>query len=354
MIDAITGLRGIAVMLVLAVHTMPGYFPGGFIGVDVFFVISGFLITTTALRDLEHRRFTLANFFKRRAVRILPPLLLTLVVSTVIAIIIGMDATTLKRGVISSLLFATNWARIVYDHPLGLFGHLWSIAIEEQFYLAYPIVLVLLARWRRLERLRSLLLLTLGVMWLGKLHHWMNGFDYWTVYHATHLRPTGLVFGCLAAIFSRDGKIDLPTGNILPVFFLCLLAAVTVMAKSEWVLTNLLIIDLVCLTTALVMIQLTTGRKTKPLPIFENPVLRAVGQISYSLYLSHLPVWYLYFHIKTGLFGIPLLDYQLFWAILLVIPLMLAVAAVFYRISEKPFLDMRSRLRQTPAISAAA
>ncbi|SDQ51338.1 acyltransferase family protein [Leucobacter chromiiresistens] len=155
-LGGLDGLRAIAVGLVLGYHLFPGWLPGGFLGVDVFFAISGFLITTLLLR--EHRstgRIALRHFWKRRARRLLPALGLVLVVSTSLALLADRDLLVgIGRQIAGAALFVSNWTSIAAgsdyfarDAP-ELFRHTWSLAIEEQYYIVLPLLLLLVLRIR--------------------------------------------------------------------------------------------------------------------------------------------------------------------------------------------------------------
>jgi peptidoglycan/LPS O-acetylase OafA/YrhL len=150
----VDGLRALAVLAVILFHAFPKMLPGGFVGVDVFFVISGYLITQIILSDLEKQQFTLANFYGRRIRRIFPALILVLIASTAAAWhLIGPDElNSFFKNVFASALFSAN---LMLFSETGYFDvaahakpllHLWSLGIEEQFYLAWPLVLMLTPR----------------------------------------------------------------------------------------------------------------------------------------------------------------------------------------------------------------
>ncbi|MBN0041313.1 acyltransferase [Cellulosimicrobium cellulans] len=154
------GLRALAVAVVVAFHLAPATFPGGYVGVDVFFVLSGFLITTLLVREHRDRhRVGLRSFWVRRARRLLPALGLVVAVCTAAAAVVGGDVLV---GIGSQLLgaatFTSNWVDVAsgatYSGALlpHLFGNLWSLAVEEQFYLLWPLVVVLLCVARPLRR----------------------------------------------------------------------------------------------------------------------------------------------------------------------------------------------------------
>jgi peptidoglycan/LPS O-acetylase OafA/YrhL len=149
----IDGLRALAVTAVVAFHLMPGWLPGGFLGVDVFFVISGYLISGLVLAQLRVGRFSITTFYLRRARRILPALLLMLFVVSLLALLILVPAElrSFAHELIASVAFVPNLAlladvgyfdKLAYTKPLL---HLWSLGVEEQFYLIWPAVLVVVA-----------------------------------------------------------------------------------------------------------------------------------------------------------------------------------------------------------------
>lgn len=153
----IDGLRAIAVSAVLLYHAFPGRLPGGFVGVDVFFVISGFLISGIILAAARQDRFSFAHFYARRIRRIFPALAIVLiaVLATGWFVMYADDFARLGRHVMAGAAFLSNfelWNESSYFDlaaDLKPLLHLWSLGIEEQFYLAWPIVLAVAARWRR-------------------------------------------------------------------------------------------------------------------------------------------------------------------------------------------------------------
>src|ERR1700736_3275815 len=152
----IDGLRAIAVMLVVIFHAFPEAMPGGFIGVDIFFVISGFLITGIIARELEQKRFSLLAFYQRRIRRIFPALIVVLCTTLVLGWLWMLPAAyaQLSADVFSSAAFFANIALLLQSGYFDIESakkpllHLWSLGIEEQFYLVWPLLLMLVARLR--------------------------------------------------------------------------------------------------------------------------------------------------------------------------------------------------------------
>ena len=149
----IDGLRAIAVMLVLNYHAFPHALPGGFVGVDVFFVISGFLITDIIARELGEKRFSLPGFYARRIRRIFPALIVVLAALLVLGWLWMLPAAYAQLGsdVFASAAFSANIALLLQSGYFDLESarkpllHLWSLGIEEQFYVAWPLILLLIA-----------------------------------------------------------------------------------------------------------------------------------------------------------------------------------------------------------------
>src|SRR3979411_1808541 len=152
----IDGLRAIAVMLVVNFHAFPEAMPGGFIGVDIFFVISGFLITGIIVRELDQQRFSLLAFYNRRIRRIFPALIVVLCATLVLGALWMLPApyAQLSADVFSSAAFFANIALLLQSGYFNIESakkpllHLWSLGIEEQFYLFWPLILMLVARMR--------------------------------------------------------------------------------------------------------------------------------------------------------------------------------------------------------------
>ncbi len=170
----IDGLRAVAVLSVIAYHMRRDTLPGGYLGVDIFFVLSGFLITSILWGEVREGSFSIARFYDRRIRRIMPALSLLLIVATPVAaaLLLPADLIGYGRSLVATLCFAANFyfwrdtnyfARAAEDKPLL---HLWSLGVEEQFYILFPLILALLwRRWPRhaLAAIAALTLLSLGV-----------------------------------------------------------------------------------------------------------------------------------------------------------------------------------------------
>ncbi len=337
------GLRAIAVSTVILFHLTPGLLSGGYLGVDIFFVISGFLITTLLLRERAATgRITLRAFWARRARRLLPALALVVLASTTAALIIGGDVLVgIARQILGAATFSYNWLAIAsqtsyFDSTTPeLFRNLWSLAVEEQFYLVWPLVisaLVLVKRrgWR-LALVTLLALASISAM-VGLAS---AAVEPTRLYYGTDTHSFGLAIGAALAVLALDWsprplewrrvtQLVLPILGALSVVGLLVLSYLLV-EDSEWVFRGGLV--LVAVLTALAIAGSVApgsflGRALDVLP------LRVVGERSYGLYLWHWPA----FVLVTA--AAPALDPWVIGGVALAITVV--AATLSYRFVEQP------------------
>lgn len=223
------GLRALAVVAVVAFHLAPGAVPGGYVGVDVFFVLSGFLITTLLVREHRDRhRVALRAFWARRARRLLPALALVVAVCTAAAAVVGGDVLVgIGPQLLGAGTFTSNWVDVAggasYSGALlpHLFGNLWSLAVEEQFYLLWPLAVILVCVVRPLRRrapwiVGGLALASAALMAL--LHE--PGTDPTRVYVGTDTHLFAVMAGAALAFWHvrpvERSDADAPAGTLLP------------------------------------------------------------------------------------------------------------------------------------------
>jgi peptidoglycan/LPS O-acetylase OafA/YrhL len=291
----IDGLRAIAVIPVIFFHGGLSLFAGGFVGVDVFFVISGYLITNIIIKDLHDENFNLIEFYERRARRILPALFSVMLFCMPLAWIWLMpnDMKNFSESLISASLFSSNflfWKESGYfdiSSELKPLIHTWSLAIEEQFYILFPLFLII--TWRFGTKVLTSLLIIIFFISLA-LGHW-GAFNHPTA--AFFLLPTRgweLLLGCLIALFLWQGnqRFSLRFSQILSTsgFFL-ILFSIFFFDKStpDPSLFNLL----PTLGTALIILFAVKG--TLIYSFLSNKFLVGIGLISFSIYLIHQPLF---------------------------------------------------------------
>ena len=302
------GLRALAIGAVMLFHLDPDWLPGGFLGVDIFFVISGFLITTLLVRERERDgSIDLRGFWTRRARRLLPALLVVVPACILIARTVEADLLVgIRRQALGTLTFSTNWLEIAngsdYFHSTSpqLFMNFWSLAVEEQFYLAWPLVTIVLLAARRHLGLSwgvlGALVLSVGVGSALLMALRYDPADVTRVYYGTDTHLVGLMLGAAMAMTWAG-----PTraGTITPQWHRwrrhvvvgagVLLAGLLVLADEGSAWTFRLGIPLVSLATALLLLA-SVDRPGRLRTVLEAPPLRWIGTRSYGIYLWHWPV----------------------------------------------------------------
>mgnify|MGYP000035302818 CR=1 FL=1 len=286
----VDGLRAVAVLSVLFFHIDSSLLPGGFVGVDVFFVISGYLITSIIHKELLAKSFSIKSFYERRIKRILPVYFTVSITSLLCGCILFFpsDLLALAESAIASASFLSNfyfWSTSGYfsnSTELKPLVHTWSLAVEEQFYVFWPIMFVALAQLVR-EHLLSLTVFTLiifGVLLSVFLSNRLPDFSYYSIF----TRAFELMIG---GYFAVNKKLQRRNNPILAVISLALLAL------SFWFVNKSMAfpgyIALVpCLATACIIVY---GKQVRIINcLLSNKVSVYIGQMSYSLYMWHWPV----------------------------------------------------------------
>src|ERR1700756_2738819 len=289
----IDGLRAIAVGAVLAFHTFPNIFKGGFVGVDVFFVISGFLISGIIVDDIEEDRFSYFDFYKRRIRRIFPALL-TVIAATLIVgwyVLLPDEFRRVGKDLAAGAGFATNfilWGEAGYfdaasdTKPLL---HLWSLAIEEQFYIVWPLVLGLV--WKRQ---RGLLLAPLSIASVSFAYNVFSIQQHHAdaAFYSPLSRFWELMLGGVLAYLVRQKAQWLSGFRGLQAAFGLLLIAISIFFLNKvaafpgfWALVP---------TLGAFFVISAGGYNWIGKRILGNPIMVGVGLISYPLYLWHWPI----------------------------------------------------------------
>ncbi len=343
-LPALDGLRALAVLAVLLYHADVVWLPGGFFGVEIFFVVSGYLITSLLLAEYRTRNsIQLKNFWRRRARRLLPGLFATIFAVLIYSVIFLPDEVASLRGDAgAAFLYITNWylifAQQSYFETMGrpsLLLHLWSLAVEEQFYLVWPLVFAFVLT--RLKTRGALWLLmfcaTLSAVWMGLLYQ--PDADPSRIYYGTDTRAAGLLIGAaLAFVWSRANIVQTSRMSrwaldMVGVAALGgLLAACLFLSEFDAFLYQGGML-LVAAATAFVIAAVVSPYSPIFSAILGNPVLRWIGLRSYSLYLWHWPIFMVTRpQLDTTLEGTPLLVLRL--------AVTFAAAELSYRVIESP------------------
>ncbi|HSL58515.1 MAG TPA: acyltransferase family protein [Acidimicrobiales bacterium] len=360
-LPGLDGLRALSVLAVVGYHADVTGLSGGFLGVEVFFVLSGYLITTLLVAERERTGWIdLADFWRRRALRLLPAVAVMLAAVSAGALLVWRDALDQLRGdVVAAVLYMSNWWQIVEDRSYfestgrpPMLQHLWSLAVEEQFYLLFPLVLaVALRRSRRTLVAAGLVAVGLAsAWWMSALHEPYA--DPSRVYYGTDTRLSGLLLGAALAFVVVPGASRRPGRRVLSPTDAVGVAGLAVLA---WAFVRINEFDPFVYRGGFVMVDLATlaiivavARTDGALGrILGVGPLRWVGTRSYAIYLWHWPIV-----VVTR----PGLDIALDGPALVAlrVGLTLALAEASYRFVERPIRAGELRLWPSRGIMHAA
>jgi peptidoglycan/LPS O-acetylase OafA/YrhL len=344
------GLRAVAILSVMAGHTWEWLVPGAFIGVDIFFVLSGFLITTLLLEERARTgRIALKLFYARRALRLLPALG-ALVAFAVLWILLAPPSTLRSdsiKGLPAVVFYVANWAWGIFHVNLGIFGHTWSLSLEEQFYLLWPAAfLVGLAIFGFRRGTRALLLVCLGAIAVAAVLRWevaQRNFTEDGLRRLTNLRGDVLLVGCALALAAWRGWLaKIPTWLFSVATAASLAVLVFFLAFVQYGFLDPLFykggFTLVALATAILIVRVVHVPSQVVLAVLSVPLLVWIGRISYALYLWHTPIRDV---LNTTVGDSPL-------RALVVWPLAFLAASLSYRFVERPALRLKDRFIPRP------
>tara|TARA_B100001063_G_C16755422_1_gene552839 strand:+ start:175 stop:2049 length:1875 start_codon:yes stop_codon:yes gene_type:complete len=292
----IDGLRAIAILPVILFHAGIGIFGGGYVGVDIFFVISGFLIASLIIQDIESNNFSISSFYERRARRLLPALIFTLIFISSLSWLLHTPDKMREtfQQLISNAFFTSNFHyTLIWDYFSDwklppVFLNTWSLAVEEQFYLIIPLILMLFSKNIKVTVLIILALTVLSILWMNfaletdtKVNYYLLPSRFWE-----------LAIGVLLAYFCyyKPSEVKKLRDNFPSWLVMLLIASLIIFCIYFTELTpypsNLTIP--VILATAVIILIANENDVTGQ--ILSNPVLVYIGKISYPLYLLHFPL----------------------------------------------------------------
>lgn len=346
-ITGLDGIRAIAVIMVLAYHLKLSLFKSGFLGVTVFFVLSGYLITGILVSEVEQSgTIDLKNFWIRRIRRLVPAVIsMAVVIIFVSAIVNRVIFTKGCKDFVASVLGFNNWWQIFnkvsYFEAAGApspFTHCWSLAIETQFYMIYPLIVLGIYRWAKKNgngRAKrglliagiTLLLALISVILMAVLFNPAK--DASRVYYGTDTRAFSLLFGGLLAILweyrmiprKLSAKVNMILGSVSLVILIVMMMAISG-SSNFWYRGGQFIGTIL----TVLAVYAVSGRKTPLSRFLSNPVLKWIGDRSYSIYLWHYPIILL---ISKGMKAS-------WWITLIEIVLSVVLAELSYRFVETP------------------
>lgn len=343
----IDGLRAVAVVPVILFHAGLGMFAGGYVGVDVFFVISGYLITTIIISERDQGRFSILRFYERRARRILPALFLVMGLCVPVAWMwMPPDAfNDFLRSTAFAALFISNvhfWENVGYfaiDAELRPLLHTWSLAVEEQYYVFFPLLLALLGAFRRIKHIVVIGLLAAASLALSEWG-WRNYPD--QNFFFTFSRVWELFAGSLCAfiVFKRPVAANGPAAalGLAMVLYSIFFYDGSVPFPSVYALMPVV-------GTALILLFAQQGTQVARVLSMKLPV--AIGLVSYSAYLWHQPL-FAFARLRS-------LHEPALWIMLLLAVLSFGLAALSWRYVEQPFrAGPRTWLARRPAVFGAS
>lgn len=372
----VDGLRALAVATVFIFHAGGTWLPGGFLGVDFFLVISGYLITSLLVAEQQSGgRINLWRFWLRRVRRLIPALLLAIAGTLVAMLILHWDEVPrLKGATLSAFAYVTNWYFIFADVPYvekfgrpNVFTHLWSLAVEEQFYLFWPLVLAVILMVLKLRPWAIGVLAVAGAAF-STAWAWHLYDPYavpWRIFYGTDTRAVGLFVGIVGAILLPPSRLRPVASAVgrwgMEIIGLAALAGVLWCMFSIDEFENRLYQGgmLMLAIPAIVLIIVSAHPQTLLGKFWGLPVLVWIGARSYGMYLWHWPVLML---TRPGddvsISGAPLVSIQ--------IMLVVGISALSYRFVEQPirrnglaglrraFATFDGKWREHPAQTIAA
>ena len=351
----IDGLRALAVLPVIFFHGGIEIFKGGFAGVDIFFVVSGYLITTLILKDIENKKFSLTYFYERRARRILPALIITIIFTIPFTLVLlpPLDLLNFSKSIISSLTF---WSNFQFSNEAGYFTtsgeykpllHTWSLSIEEQFYILYPLFFIFLFKIGKkflILTISFIIFLSIAfVQWSGNLNFQYPFIDEEFLFYSNSawsefMMPFGRIwelgFGAICAFLlsSNDFFINVKKNGWRTTFFniLSFVGIFLIFLSFFYLSKNFPYPSFYTLipTIGTCLLIIFCQKNTFLQKILSYKFLVFIGLISYSAYLLHYPIFSLAKYSKTNFDN-------LFYIYL--IPLVLFISFLNWKYVEKPF-----------------
>jgi peptidoglycan/LPS O-acetylase OafA/YrhL len=340
-------LRAISVIFVIFFHLKLPFFENGFLGVDIFFVISGFLITKIIIEDIEIERFHLKDFYLRRIRRIIPLVLCVTFISYIAAyfILFPDELEEFKKSFFFVNVFLSNfWYYLKGDYFSPITDndpliHFWSLSVEEQYYLIYPILFIFFFNQKKIRNFLliiiliaffSFMLTQLGGNLKFRYPYIENEFKFISIpgiaFFSTFTRAWEILLGCIAAIYTKNYLKKLKYQNYIVNISFYLLIASFFLLNSEFPHPS--IITFIPIFFTLIILIYNNDNLSKN-PFLNSKLLSSIGLISFSLYLWHQPVF-----VFSKIYNIIEISY--FFKFLLLVFIFL-ISYISWKFIEKPF-----------------
>ncbi|PRL27338.1 O-acetyltransferase OatA [Haemophilus influenzae] len=349
----IDGLRAIAVISVIIYHLNENWLSGGFLGVDIFFVISGFLITGIIITEIQQNSFSLKQFYTRRIKRIYPAFITVMALVSFIAsaIFIYNDFNKLRKTIELAIAFLSNFYLGLTQGYFDLSAnenpvlHIWSLAVEEQYYLIFPLILIL--AYKKFREIKVLFIITLILFFILLATSFVSANFYKEVlhqpniYYLSNLRFPELLVGSLLAIYhnlSNKVQLSKQVNNILAILSTLLLFSCLFLMNNNIAFIPGITLILPCIFTALIIH--TTSQNNIVKLCLSNKAIVFIGKISYSLYLYH----WIFIAFAYYITGEKQINNQ---SIAIVIVLTIIFSVLSYYLIEQPIRKSKLNFKQS-------
>ncbi len=288
---ALDGLRGVAILLVILSHSHAPLFDGAFFGVDLFFVLSGYLITSLLLMENESEgRIGFWRFYRRRFYRLVPALALFLGAYCIFAPFLWPDLNDIYTDALVSILYLADYGIAFFDSPDTLL-HMWSLSVEEHFYLIWPPLLVLLLRFSKPGRLWRPIALLWALSWLWRVYWVDQGQHFYEIFFRFDTRASGLFAGALlaAVMIERPDFIAALKARMHHAMWVPL--AVPLLMALQWDNQDAMVWGITVVECAAVVLLVAASQGSGLVfDMLSSPTLVKLGRLSYGVYLWHYPV----------------------------------------------------------------
>ncbi len=349
----IDGLRAIAVISVIIYHLNENWLSGGFLGVDIFFVISGFLITGIIITEIQQNSFSLKQFYTRRIKRIYPAFITVMALVSFIASVIFIynDFNKLRKTIELAIAFLSNFYLGLTQGYFDLSAnenpvlHIWSLAVEEQYYLIFPLILIL--AYKKFREIKVLFIITLILFFILLATSFVSANFYKEVlhqpniYYLYNLRFPELLVGSLLAIYhnlSNKVQLSKQVNNILAILSTLLLFSCLFLMNNDIAYIPGITLILPCIFTALIIH--TTSQNNIVKLCLSNKAIVFIGKISYSLYLYH----WIFIAFAYYITGEKQINNQ---SIAIVIVLTIIFSVLSYYLIEQPIRKSKLNFKQS-------